>query len=55
MIRRNKGRLPAIMPVRGTPTEHAAIQNLLVSLILIDKQGIYQITAAHPIEVRSYI
>jgi hypothetical protein len=55
MIRLNKGRLPAIMPVSGTPTEHAAIQNLLVSLIQMDGKGTYQITAAHPIEVRSYI
>lgn len=32
MIRLNKGRLPAIIPVNGTPTAHAATQNLGISV-----------------------
>jgi hypothetical protein len=55
MIRLNSGRFPAIIPVRGTPTAHAAIQNLGISLIEKRERGTHQTTAAHPIDVRSYI
>ena len=55
MIRLNSGRFPAIIPVRGTPSAHAAIQNLFISFVSRCEWVAYQTTAAHPIDVRSYI